>query len=157
MERSVVNGRFRCYAKGNLAETARIPFVPGESPNARPRSHLKSARSVVKPAGTRREPVVAVGTWSARLACDGGGGVVVGTTERSPLPAVGNSGRAFLARHLIRHLCLRAEARGFGTQADSEGLSESDGSHTFGGATGSVGSVDHAFAAQLQRADRFPR
>src|SRR6266478_6157622 len=32
MERAVVNDRFRCYAKGNLAEMARIPFVPGESP-----------------------------------------------------------------------------------------------------------------------------
>src|SRR6266446_10379309 len=156
MERSVVNGRFRCYARGNLAEKARIPFVPAESPNARPRSHLKPARSGIKPAGTRREPVVAMGAWPARFACGSRGGVVVGTAERSPLPPVGNSGRAFLARHLIRHLCLRAEARGFGTQADSEGLSESDVSHTFRRATASVGPTNHALAAQLQRADRFP-
>src|ERR1700686_193044 len=119
MERSVVNRRFRCYAKGNLAETAETPknerlllrnrFQPEESLNARRTSHLKPARSVVKPAGARREPVVAMGAWPARLACSGRGGVVVATTERPSLPAVGNSGRAFPARHLICHLCLRTE------------------------------------------------
>src|SRR5712671_2798144 len=157
MERSVVNSRFRCYAKGNLAELLlRNSFrARGVPPNARGRFHFKPARSSVKPAGTRREPVVAMGAWPARFVCDGRGGVVVATTERPSLPPVGNSGRPFLARHLICHLCFRAQARGFGAQADSEGLSESGGSHTLGGATGSVGPVDHAFAAQLQRADRF--
>src|SRR4029077_16169239 len=98
MERSVVNGRFRCYAKGNLAKTAKtnpcyqeILFTPEESPNARPRSHPKPARSVLKPAGKRREPIVAVGAWPARFACSSGGGVVMGTTEGPSLPAVGYS------------------------------------------------------------------
>src|SRR3979411_1844148 len=99
--------------------------MPEECPNARRRSHFKPAQSGVKPAGTRRKPVVAMGAWPARFACGSRGGIVVGTTERPSLQAVGNSGRAFLACHLIRHLCLRAQARGFGTQADSEGLSES--------------------------------
>src|SRR5208337_2595452 len=123
--------------------------------NARRRSHFRPASPGVQPAGRRREPVVAMGARPARFVGGGGGGVVVGTTERPSLPAVGNSGRTLLASHLICHLCFRAQARGFRAQADSEGLSESDGSHTLGRATGSVGPIDYAFAAQLQGADRF--
>src|SRR5258706_997676 len=160
LERSVVNSRFRCYVRGNPAESG--PVVQRSfsclrsAPNARRRSHFKPAQSRAKSAGTRREPVVAMGAWPAGFVCDSRSGVVVGTTERPALPSVGNSRRAFLACHLVRHLCFRAQARGFGAQADSERVSESFLSHTLRGATGSARPVDHAFAAQLQRAYRFP-
>src|SRR5208282_5589450 len=48
------------------------------------------------------------------------------------------------------HLCFRAQTRGCVAQADSEGLSESGGSHTLRRATRSVGPIDYALAAQLQ-------
>src|SRR6266852_918167 len=98
---------------------------------------------------------MAMGAWPACFVRGGGSGFVVAATERPSLPVVGNSGRALLAFRLVCRLCVRQEARGFRAPADSEGLSESGGSHTLGRATRSVGPTDYAFAAQFQGADRF--
>ena len=98
-----------------------------------------------------------MGALAARFVCGGGGGAILATTGRSPsaVPALGDSSRTRRARHLVCHLCLRAQARGFRAQADSEGLSGPGRSHSLRGATRPTGPVDHAFPAQLQGSDRF--
>src|SRR5208337_1163470 len=118
-------------------------------------SSFPPTRSAAKPAGTRGEPAVAMGFAAARIVCGGGGIPGVGATERPSLPAVGDPCGTVRAFRLVCHLCFRAEAGGFRAQADSEGLSGSRRSHALRRATGSAKPTDHAFAAQLQGADRF--
>src|SRR5208283_5334273 len=131
-----------CRERCRLSESR---FAPAESlnarPNARQRSRFQPARSSVKPAATRREPALAMGPAPPRFVCSGGGGIVVAGTERSALPAVGNSSRTPRARRLVCRLCFRAQARGLGAPADSQGLSESGGSDSLRRATGSAGQL----------------
>src|SRR5208337_3479936 len=76
-----------CRERCRLSESR---FAPAESLNARPNARQ---RSRFQPAATRREPALAMGPAPPRFVCSGGGGIVVAGTERSALPAVGNSSR----------------------------------------------------------------
>src|SRR5580658_1227994 len=96
-------------------------FAPEESPNARRRSRLPPTQSAAQPTGTRRKPVVAMGASPAHFVCGGGSLLVVATTERPSLPAVGNSRRTLRPRHPVCHLCLRTQARGFRAPEHSQG------------------------------------